>query len=72
MQGVDRGPLVLEGHPSPVRASVTVNQDLVTVLRFHEGPSLGVDVNVDELLEAPLVGLPIEPSDQLCLGGVLV
>lgn len=72
MQGVDRGPLVLEGHPGPVRAPVTVNQDLVAVVRLHEGPSLGVDVDVDELLEAPLVGLPVETGDQLCLGGVLV
>lgn len=31
-----------------------------------------MDVDVDELLEAPLVGLPVETGDQLCLGGVLV
>lgn len=72
MQGADRGPLVLEGHPGPVWAPVTVNQDLVTVLRLDEGPSLGVDVDVDEFLKAPLVGFTVETRDQLCLGGVLV
>lgn len=70
MQRVDRGPLVLEGHAGAVRAPVTVNQDLVAVVRLHEGPSLGVDV--DELLEAPLAGFPVETRDQLCLGGVLI
>lgn len=72
MQGADRGPLVLEGHPGPVWAPVTVNQDLVTVLRLDEGPSLGMDVDVDEFLKAPLVGFTVETRDQLCLGGVLV
>ncbi len=33
---------------------------LVTVLRLNEGPSLGVDVEVNEFLEAPLVGFPVE------------
>lgn len=72
MQGADSGPLVLEGHPGPVWAPVTVNQDLVTVLCLDEGPSLGVDIDVDEFLKAPLVGFTVETRDQLCLGGVLV
>ncbi len=72
MQGVDGGSLVLEGYPGPVWAPVTVDQDLVTVLRLNEGPSLGVDVEVNEFLEAPLVGFPVETWDQTHLGGVLL
>lgn len=60
MQGVGGGPLVLEGHPGPVRAPVTADQDLLTVLRLDQGPSLGVDVEVVELLEAPLVGFTVQ------------
>lgn len=72
MQGVDGGSLVLEGYPGPICAPVTVNQDLVTVLRLDEGPSLGVDVEVDEFLKAPLVGFTVETRDQSHLGRVLL
>lgn len=72
MQGVDRGPLVLEGYPGPIWAPVTVNQDLVTVLCLDEGPSLGMDVEVNEFLKAPLVGFTVETRDQTHLGGVFI
>lgn len=72
MQGVDRGSLVLEGYPGPIWAPVTVNQDLVTVLCLDEGPSLGVDVEVNEFLKAPLVGFTVETWDQSHLGGILL
>lgn len=72
MQGSDGGSLVLKGYPGPVRALVAVDQDLVTVLRLDEGQSLRVDVEVKELLEAPLCGLAIEARDPAHLGGVLL
>lgn len=70
MQGVDT--LVLKGYPSPIWVPVTVNQDLVTVFCLDEGPSLGVDIEVNESLEAPLVGFTIETWDQTHPGGVLL
>lgn len=70
MQGVDGGSLVFEGYLGPICVSVTVNQDLVTVLCLDEG-SLGVDVEVNEFLKAPLVGFTVETRDQLHLGRVL-
>lgn len=70
MQGVDRGSLVLKGYPGHIWAPVTVNQDLFTVLCLDEGPSLGMDVEVNEFLKAPLVGFTIESGDQPHLRGV--
>lgn len=72
MQCVDRGSLVLEGYPGPICVPVTVNQDLVTVLSLDEGPSLGMDVEVNEFLKAPLVGFTVETRDQAHLGRVLI
>lgn len=60
MQGVDGSSLVLKGYPGPIRAPVTVDQDLVTVLCLDEGSSLGVDVEVNEFFKAPLAGLTVE------------
>lgn len=71
MQRVHGGPLVLEGYPSTIWAPITVNQDLVTVLCLDEG-CLGMDVEVNEFLEAPLVGFTIETWNQPHLGGVLL
>lgn len=45
MQGV-----VLKGHPRTIRVPVTVNQDLVTVFCLDEGPSLGVDIDVNQFI----------------------
>lgn len=72
MQGVDGGSLVLKGYPRTVRVLITVNQDLVTVFCLDEGPSLGVDIDVNESLDAPLVGFTIETWDQTHPGGVLL
>lgn len=72
MQGVDGGSLVLEGYPGRIWAPVTVNQHLVTVLGLDEGPSLWVDVEVDQFLKAPLVGFTVETGHQTHLGGVLL
>ena len=71
MQGVDGGSLVLEGYPGPIWAPVTVDQDLVTVLRRDDG-GLGVDVEVIQFLKAPLVGFTVQTRDQAHFSRVLL
>ena len=67
----DGGTLVLEGHPRSVGPRVTVDEALAQPLGgLEEGPALGVDVEVDDLLEAPGARLAVEAGDQLV--GVLV
>lgn len=61
MQGIDWGSLVFD-HPGLI-VHITVDQHRVTVLCLNEGSSLGVNIDVNEFLKAPLVGLPIETGD---------